>query len=237
MNKCHYCGRIWPTTQIQCWDGANGCGASLDILKNETGNETEIKFPTDDFLRNHVTIVRMDSTVSRCKSNGKYIELVAHEVDDIDRAILWGTGCGEPLGIMKAPALIEVNRNRNHWTISWEDLVGMLECFSPVHGIWLVSKSAWGGIMQSAGFKDGVYLSYSTEPPKLFGYPLLKNIHCADMGKRGDVLLVDLRYYLLGEFYDNDHLLIDGKPMITEPMYNDDGVRQTSPFVALSRWG
>ena len=26
---CKYCGRKWPDKQVKCWDGVDGCGASL----------------------------------------------------------------------------------------------------------------------------------------------------------------------------------------------------------------
>ena len=171
-------------------------------------------------------------------------------------AFLQGTGAGQPLGVIPAPATITVARQADN-AIGYVDLANMMESFLPSgRGVWVMTQSAYSEMIQMNGpagnasyvwqpnARDGV-------PGTLFGLPVIWTEKVPVLGQPGDVILADWRYYLLGDRqaitiestrfdrwrWDQTSWRmvhrVDGQPWLSAPLTLQDGSTQVSPFVIL----
>jgi HK97 family phage major capsid protein len=172
-----------------------------------------------------------------------------------DYAFLRGTGAGQPLGIINAGATIVVPRAAVGTPIQYVDLVNMLESFLPnANGIWILNQSCMSNLltMQDPG---GSYVwqpnAREGVPQTLFGMPVYFTEKLPTVGNQGDVLLADLRYYLIGDRqattiestkfdrwrYDQTSWRavhrVDGQPWLSTPLHLADGTLTISPFIIL----
>ncbi len=175
-----------------------------------------------------------------------------------DYCFLRGTGAGQPLGIVLAPAtLVRTRALAGH--IGFNDITDMLQHFLPSgRGVWLVSQSAMAEICRMTApvgsaspqlvwvpnARDGI-------PGSIFGYPVLWTEKLPTLGVKGDIVLADLSYYLIGDRqattvestkfdrwrYDQTSWRVvhrvDGRPWLNAPLTLQDGTEQVSPFVEL----
>lgn len=172
-------------------------------------------------------------------------------------AFLQGTGAGQPLGVIPAPATINEVRNTAN-TIVFDDLADMVADFLPSgRGVWHISQSAMSTIIQlngptgnpsyiwQANARDGI-------PGQILGMPVIWTEKCPLLGSTGDVVLADWSYYLIGdrqattvestkfERWRQDQTSwrlthrVDGQPWLSLPLTYQDGTTQVSPFVVLS---
>lgn len=170
-------------------------------------------------------------------------------------AFLQGTGTGEPLGILHAPATLAVPR-LNSDKIQYVDLVTMQTHMlaSAADSVWVISQQAFGQIMQlqnSAGFlifASGV----AGGPDTLLGRPYYKTEMLPRLGQYGDIALIDPSFYVIGdrqattieatqfdkwaEFKTSWRVMhrVDGQPWLDAPITLQDTEFQVSPFVVLS---
>ena len=173
-----------------------------------------------------------------------------------DYVFLRGTGAGQPLGIINAGATIVEGRAAAN-TIGFDDIADMMEDFLPSgRGIWCITQSAMSELIQMNGpagnpsyiwqpnARDGV-------PGYLMGMPVKFTEKLPRIGTQGDILLADMKYYLIGDRqaitvdstkfdrwrYDQTSWRIvsriDGQPWLSAPLTYDDGTTQVSPFVIL----
>ena len=173
-----------------------------------------------------------------------------------DYAFLQGTGVGQPLGVITAPATIVIPRAAQ-LAIGWADLASMMENFLPSgRGVWVITQSAMADLIQMTGpagnpsyiwqpnARDGV-------PGYLLGLPVIWSEKVPRIGTQGDVVLADWRYYLIGDRqattvestqydywrYDQTSWRVvhrvDGQPWLSAPLTYQDGTTQVSPFVVL----
>lgn len=178
-----------------------------------------------------------------------------------DYAFLRGTGAGQPLGVIHAPATIQ--HTRAGAGVTYADLVGIVSKFMPSgRGVWLASQSVlpalmnlegppgnpallWIGAFQPGGIANGI-------PGTLLGYPIIFVEKLPALGYQGDIGLFDFSYYLLGdrqattvestkfEKWREDKTSwrmvhrVEGRPWLSAPLTYEDGVTQVSPFVTLS---
>lgn len=173
-----------------------------------------------------------------------------------DFAFLQGTGVGQPLGVINAPATIVVPR-AVAGTIGFVDVVNMLARFLPgARGMWCISQSAMAAILQMsgpAGNPSYVWIPNARDgvPGNLFGMPVVWTEKLPVMGTQGDILLADWRYYLVGDrqattvestkfdrwqFDQTSWRMVhrvDGQPWLSQPLTLADGVSTISPFVIL----
>lgn len=172
-------------------------------------------------------------------------------------AFLNGTGAGQPMGIIRAPATITEGRN-TAGTIVFDDLADMVSKFLPSgRGVWMISQSAMSTIIQlngptgnpsyiwQANARDGI-------PGQILGMPVIWTEKCPLLGSAGDVVLADWSYYLIGDRqattvettkfdrWQQDQTSwrmthrVDGQPWLSAPLTYQDGTTQVSPFVILS---
>lgn len=177
-----------------------------------------------------------------------------------DYQFIQGAGAGYPLGMLTSPATIGVSRGTAS-TIVYADCLNMMIKFLSLGtgGVWIASQTALGQIMQ---LKDSVgnalFVSSAnagaTQAPSqtLLGMPIYFTFNQPVLGTKGDLMLVDPRYYLIkdgsGPFiqasehvnFTSDQTIIkmtwwyDGQPWVKAPIIMPDATSYTSPFVALS---
>lgn len=174
-----------------------------------------------------------------------------------DYAFLRGTGVGQPLGVINAPATISVARTATNPPVAFADLAAMRERFLPTaNGVWVISQSLMDTIIQLAGptgnasyiwqpnARDGI-------PGMLLGFPVIWSEKVPLAGSAGDIGLYDFNHYLIGdrqattidtsthEFFRYDQASwrvvhrVDGRPWLSTPLTLADGTSQISPFVIL----
>ena len=130
-----------------------------------------------------------------------------------------GTGAGCPQGIVNAPCAATVTRTG---TVALADIAKMVNALHPASlsagylpGItevcWLVSASAFTGLLEmylaigtpanaAAAGIDWLSLGDGQDVgPSMLGLPLVVTDHQPAAGTKGDVILADLRHYLIGD--------------------------------------
>jgi HK97 family phage major capsid protein len=176
-----------------------------------------------------------------------------------DYSFLNGSGAGQPLGIIQAGATIAVPRQVQH-SVTYIDLVNMFDQFLPsTKGLWIISQSCLSALLTMQD-PDGHYIwptlfqggASAGLPNTLMGMPYVVSEKLPRIGTEGDVLLVDLRYYLIGDrqattiestqfdrwqFDQTSWRVVhrvDGQPWLSAPLTYQDGTTEVSPFVMLS---
>jgi HK97 family phage major capsid protein len=138
--------------------------------------------------------------------NQAFTESVAFEADYL---YLNGTGTGEPLGIINAPATF-VQGRATPGTISGIDVINMwahLHAPSMANAVWIASQSCFPALA-TASWTPGGGTSIPLWMPMggmsgnpyqtLMGRPLLYSEKCGAIGAAGDIILADLSQYLIG---------------------------------------
>lgn len=178
-----------------------------------------------------------------------------------DYAFLNGSGSGEPLGVLNAPATISVDRTgASSGVVVWDDLANMMTSFMPSgKGVWVANLTVKANLLKMAGpagtdYK-GTYLWGSAKdgvPDSLLGYPIIFTEKLPVLGTRGDIMLADFGHYYVGdrmattiESSDQARWLknqtswkvthrVDGQPWLNAPFTLADGSTKISPFVVLT---
>jgi HK97 family phage major capsid protein len=172
-----------------------------------------------------------------------------------DDAFIQGDGVGKPLGILNSDGAILVSRNTSS-KIVYEDVIKMMsKVYSQSNLMWVASQSAFEDIKDmkdSAGNRvyTGPNLVKGT-PASLEGIPLEFTGNLPTIGKKGDLMLVDMRYYWIKDgsgpfiavskhvkFMNNKTVIkivrnTDGQSWVKEPLTLRDGQSKVSPFVVL----
>lgn len=211
----------------------------IELTPNEVAASL---FVTDKLLRNAPAVGAVCQRLMRRA-------IIGAEED----TFLTGNGVGKPMGILNCPALIEVNRD-GAGKIVYDDLVNMLVKFTGRNGVFITSRTA---LPQLCKLKDdnGSYIwqpnAREGQPGSLMGYPLIYNDQHPTLGNTGDLILVDLDYYLIKDgsgpsiamsehvrFRENQTCIkifwnVDGRSWLNTPILQRDGSTQVSPFVAL----
>lgn len=177
--------------------------------------------------------------------------------DEEDYQCLVGDGVGKPLGILNSPARIEVVR-AGAGAFDFTDMSGMMGKFlynSWQRAVWVCNATVLPELinMVDAG-NHRVYIGSDPAkqlPPSLLGIPVVFTGRTPVLGTTGDVMLLDLSYYLLKtgsgpfvsasahvKFLENKTVVkafynVDGSPWIQAPLTLRDGVTEISPFVVL----
>jgi len=171
-----------------------------------------------------------------------------------DYAFFNGTGTGQPAGIINAGATVPVAR-ATAGTFAYADLISMVEAFLPsATGVWTITHRGMSNLM-TVQDPVGNYIWQPNAreglPAQLFGMPVVFTEKQPNVGTRGDVVLADWRYYLIGDRqattvestqydywrYDQTSWRavhrVDGRPWLSSPL-SFQGGEQVSPFVVLS---
>lgn len=117
---------------------------------------------------------------------------------------LWGSGVGEPLGIMHSGALISATKDSNQTA----DTVTYTNIFAIRSRVWNYGRAIWlynhDVLPQLLALKDSVgNLAWLTslregQPDTLLGRPAYASEYCATVGDAGDIMCVVPSEYLAG---------------------------------------
>ena len=241
--------------------GANGVYAGVQVTWIAEGAqkpETEPAFREIRLEPNEVAahVVVTDKLLRNSAAAGALVSsllrkaIIAAEED----AFLSGNGAGQPLGIIGHPAAIQVART-GAGAIAYTDVVNMF-ARAKFGGrlAWIGSQTCLPQLMTmvDAG-QNLVWQPNAREgaPGTLLGIPFLLNDQSPILGAEGDLILVDLNYYLIKDgsgisismsehplFTQNRTIIkafwnVDGQPWLSTPLLARDGVSTVSPFVVL----
>ena len=175
-----------------------------------------------------------------------------------DYHFLRGDGNSKPLGIINSPGAKVIDRNTSA-EILYEDVINMEASVYPESQsnlLWVASQSAFNDIKD---MKDSEGKRIYTDgnlvkgiPSMLDGIPLKWTGRVPTLGNKGDLMLLDLRYYMIKDgsglyiaasehaaFKKNKTLIkivfnVDGQSWLEEPLTLEDEDTKVSPLVILN---
>jgi HK97 family phage major capsid protein len=187
----------------------------------------------------------------------------------LDFGCLQGTGTTQPLGVLNAPATVSVNR-AGAGKFQLADAAKMMGALLPRSrrtAIWIMAADAFPQLVQLVDASNRVvFLPNMVTSPRpqgsaqvapddnmvLLGRPVFFTEKLPALGTKGDVMLVDPTYYLVGQrtqlevaasehykFINNQMTWrfvarVDGQPWMDKPLTLQDTSRQLSPYVVLN---
>lgn len=179
-----------------------------------------------------------------------------------DDAFIWGTGSGQPLGIMNAASLISVSRTNNMLVPSPVDVGEMASRLLPgcwSNAVWLMNQKmlyTWAAAVTTSGVNALAPIDLTEMI--ILGRPIIVTEHALAPGGPGDLVLADFSQYLIGDrdiyisasshatystntygwFQDQTMwkitLRVDGQPLLPAAITAKRGGETLSPFVALT---
>jgi HK97 family phage major capsid protein len=179
-----------------------------------------------------------------------------------DYAFIQGTGAGKPLGILNAPASIVVNRSvaNSFKLVDAAVMLSKLLISSMGSAVWIMSQTLIPQLVQLADAAGRVVWIPNQQsmggaaqslPVTLFGLPIIFTEKVGALGGKGDVMLADFQYYLIGDrqnvqidtsmhaFFGTNQFAwrcikrVDGQPWLDNAITLADGSTTVSPFVIL----
>lgn len=186
-----------------------------------------------------------------------------------DVAFLVGTGVGEPMGFINSPVSVAqaAESGQPTKTIVWENIVNMYSRMLPTslgRAVWIASIDTFpqlatmalsvgtGGGPVWIGNYGGGQSGADTPPVTILGRPVYFTEKTGPLGTTGDISLVDLSYYLIGDRMEmqisasehyrfaNDKTSyrvvsrLDGRPWLQQPLTPRNGGPTLSPVVQLA---
>ena len=193
---------------------------------------------------------------------GLFSEAISFFEDD---AFLNGIGGAQPLGVLNADALISVAKETGQaaTTLTVENVVKMYSRMMPrsiPNSVWIMHPDVQPQLFtMSLSVGTGGAPMYfpaggmgGSPVPTLMGRPVVLSEKAQTLGTAGDIYLVDLSYYLIGdrqalEVASSPHVRfntdetdfrfiqrVDGRPWIDSALTPRNGSNTLSPFVALA---
>jgi HK97 family phage major capsid protein len=173
----------------------------------------------------------------------------------IDWYCMRGTGVGQPLGILNAPALVTVTR-ASAGQVSASDVANMYARLIPgsaARAVWLVHPSVLPQLMTIAVGNTPVWMPDFRQGSagQLMGLPILVTETARALGSTGDIVLADLNAYAVQmasnveiavsehAYFANDQtayrvvVYADGQPRYADKAKWIGTNTEVSPFVAL----
>lgn len=180
----------------------------------------------------------------------------------LDSAFLAGTGSGQPLGILNAPATVSVAKEAGQAaaTIVYENLVKMFARLHPAsvgRSVWIANATTipqlltLGHLVGVGGAPVPVLRDDANGSWSMLTRPVLFTEKLPALGQKGDIILADLSQYAVGlradivldksahvgftkdTTYWRARLRADGQPIWDAP-YTPDNGDPLSPFVTLA---
>lgn len=128
-----------------------------------------------------------------------------------DLAFFSGSGAGEPLGFLNAPAAVSVAKETSQAanTIKWQNIVKMFSRMLPAslgRAVWVANIDTFPQLATMAldvgtGGGGPIWLNNGHEGPPMtiLGRPVIFTEKASTLGTAGDINFVDFSYYLLGD--------------------------------------
>jgi len=181
----------------------------------------------------------------------------AYKLQDL---VLTGTGAGEPLGILNAPALLTVSKDSGQGakTITTEN-ISKMKVGAAGNAEWFANRDI---IPQLEALQIGtgaaarmLFKQLTINTGQLDGIPITFIEQSETLGEKGDLVLADFGQYVLlrkGNIkeFESLHfkfdqglkairwdLRVDGQPRWKNPLSPAKGNNKISPFVALAKRG
>lgn len=180
-----------------------------------------------------------------------------------DDAFINGTGVGEPLGFLNAPAAISVTKETGQAadTIVWENVIKMYSRMLPGslnRAVWIVSPNTFPELATMAlsvgTGGSAVWLNNGVDgpPATILGRPVIISEKVSTLGDAGDINFVDLGFYLIGDRqamsatssgeykFGNDLTAyriierVDGRPWLQSAITPKNNGSTLSPFVKVA---
>lgn len=177
----------------------------------------------------------------------------------LDDAIINGTGTGEPLGILKSPALVTIAKETDQTAVLCvENLVKMLAACYDKKGKaeWFINQELLPHLVTLKLGDTPVYLPGNTIAGTPYGTLLGKPVNVIEQasgaGELGDIILADMNQYIMTDksgvnaqqsihvrfVYDETAFRFiyraDGQPAWNSPKTPYKGAQKQSPFVTLA---
>jgi HK97 family phage major capsid protein len=175
-----------------------------------------------------------------------------------DYAFLRGNGTGKPLGVLNSGSLISVTRSGAS-AFALADAAGMvgrlLPGYDPRTTVWAIHPTVLPKLLTlSSTAGNVVWIDNARDRPRmvLMGIPVAVSEKLPSLNTLGDVLLLDLRHYLVGDrqqidiaysehvaFLNNQGVWrfvgrVDGQPWMRSAVTLSDASSTLSPFVGLA---
>lgn len=178
-----------------------------------------------------------------------------------DVAFMTETGAGTPQGFVEGPSYVTVSRTTSS-VIKYADIVGMYARMLPTSlksAIWIASIDTFPQLAQMSLATPGVWMGgynvpgvTDAPPVTIFGRPVYFTEKVPALGSVGDISLVDLSYYLIGDrqsvavsasdqfAFQNDQTAyriierVDGRPWLQSALTPHNGGPTLSAFVGLT---
>lgn len=179
-----------------------------------------------------------------------------------DDRYIWGTGSGQPLGVMNAACLITPSRTSGWAAATSAEFGTMASRFLPgswSNAVWLANQknlATWAGNVATSGANTYGYIDLDSM--SILGRPIIITEHCAAAGTSGDLILADFSQYVIGDrslylsasrhatystntygWYQDQTcwkiiLRVDGQPLLPAAITPLRGGDTLSSFVALA---
>lgn len=189
-----------------------------------------------------------------------YGNAVAYFEDD---AFITGTGAGQPTGILNAAALVTVAKETGQAasTIVWENVVKMFARMLPQsmgNAVWVTNNDTIPQLatmslaVGTGGSAIWLQNGQGALPTSILGRPVIYTEKAETLGTAGDLYLVDLRQYLIGDrrslmiansphfAFPSDQMTwkfthrVAGRPWLDSALTPRNGTNTLSPFVNLA---
>lgn len=120
-----------------------------------------------------------------------------------DDKFLWGSGSGQPLGIINSAALVTVARSSYGLVPGSQDAGSMAARLLPgswANAVWLCNQkmlATWAGNVTTSG--ANVMGPIDLSDMTILGRPIIVTEHCLAPGGVGDFILADFSQYVIGD--------------------------------------
>jgi len=206
-------------------------------------------------------IVVTDKLLRNVQNSGVYFDqlLAGGLAEAEDAAFLTGAGGNMPQGVMNCPGRIDIPRTGFPSAVAGDnyiDLISMISALVPSsleRAIFVASADLFAELYTTTDVNGSLVLKPGEGGRRwtLMNFPIAFSSHLPDTGNRGDLMLCDLRYYVIKDGFgpsisasaETETMFIqnqtcvkifhstDGAGILAEPMVINGRTR--SPFVIL----
>lgn len=201
-----------PKNETTSWQTSGGVQAAWENEASQLSQSKPALDQTTVRLNKLTALVLMtEELLEDAPAMSSYLMMEAPRKMDfkLNDAIVNGTGAGQPLGILNAPALVTVDKESGQAadSILFANITNMwsrLDRSCRANAVWLVNQDIepqlYGMAFPGTGTAVPVYLppgGLSSSPySTLMGRPVIPTDACDTLGDVGDIILGDLRTYL-----------------------------------------
>lgn len=120
-----------------------------------------------------------------------------------DEKFIWGTGSGQPQGIVYGPGTLSIARAVGYGAVTAKDFANMVARFLPgslSSGVWLINQSVLAALANDATSGANAMGAIDLADMLAFGMPIIVTEKCAASGSVGDIILADFANgYVIGD--------------------------------------